>query len=45
MKKILINVTEKQHQKLKEESNETGCSVGSIIRNVVYNHYKSQGDF
>jgi hypothetical protein len=42
MKKIGIFFTERQHTLLKKEKKKTGCSIGSIVRNLIEEHFKKQ---
>jgi len=43
MKKIPLQFTEGQYELLKEEKIETGCSINSIIRNLVIRHFRQEG--
>jgi len=42
MKKILISITERQHKKLHNEKKLTGCSMGSIIRTSIEDHFRKK---
>ena len=43
MKKILISFTERQYILLHDEKKQTGCSIGSIIRNSFEDHLRQKG--
>jgi len=42
MKQIALSFTENQYKQLKKQSKETGCSMGSIVRTVLSEHFFNQ---
>jgi len=44
MKKILISFTKRQYDLLHDEKKKTGCSIGSIVRTTIENHFKKRGE-
>lgn len=42
MKQIPISFTQGQYDALKKRSSETGCSMGSIIRNLLADYFLKQ---
>jgi len=42
MKQIALSFTEDQYKQLKNQSKITGCSMGSIVRSVLSEHFFNQ---
>jgi len=44
MEKLLVNLTKKELQILRKESEETGLSVSEILRRIIDNSYLNKND-
>ena len=42
MQKIPISFTKRQYKLLHDEKKKTGCSIGSIVRMSVEDHFRQQ---